>query len=354
MKKYAVTRTLTYEGQRYYIRGDTEAEVAAKKAILERDLKEGRRVLSKNTLVKDWTVKCIETYKTGQNANTRKKYMARIQHCILEQIGEMRLCDVKPLDVQGVMNLQTGKSPTQVKEVFQALRFIFGKAKINGLIYQDPTEGLEKPKMAKVDTRRALTPEERAVVIRVGSTDRRYYLFLLMLLCGCRPAEAQECRGSDLFIDHSILWLHIRGTKNRFADRSVPVPEQLAHLIYDTPRAEYIACSSLGNPITTENRARLWKSFVRAVNIELGCKMYRNALIPPLPFAEDIVPYCLRHEYCTELARQGVDLRIAQRLMGHSSIEMTANVYTNLTQNDMSELPSILHVAPFVAPRLES
>ena len=52
------------------------------------------------------------------------------------------------------------------------------------------------------------------------------------------------------------------------------------------------------------------------------------------PFASDLVPYCLRHEYCTDLARKGVDIRIAQRLMGHATITMTANIYTNLTVDD--------------------
>ena len=33
----------------------------------------------------------------------------------------------------------------------------------------------------------------------------------------------------------------------------------------------------------------------RAMNISMGCKTYRNALIPPYPLAADFVPYCLRH-----------------------------------------------------------
>jgi site-specific recombinase XerD len=49
----------------------------------------------------------------------------------------------------------------------------------------------------------------------------------------------------------------------------------------------------------------------------------------------DIVPYCLRHEYCTELARRGVDIRIAQKLMGHADVHMTANIYTNLSREDV-------------------
>lgn len=45
--------------------------------------------------------------------------------------------------------------------------------------------------------------------------------------------------------------------------------------------------------------------------------------------------YNLRHEYCTNLARKGIDIRTAQKLMGHANISITANIYTNLTNDDI-------------------
>ena len=45
--------------------------------------------------------------------------------------------------------------------------------------------------------------------------------------------------------------------------------------------------------------------------------------------AVDLVPYCLRHTYCTNLQKKDVDLRTAQYLMGHTDIKMTANIYTH-------------------------
>ena len=34
--------------------------------------------------------------------------------------------------------------------------------------------------------------------------------------------------------------------------------------------------------------------------------------------------------YCSDLARRGIDIRVAQRLMGHSSISITADIYTHV------------------------
>ncbi len=61
----------------------------------------------------------------------------------------------------------------------------------------------------------------------------------------------------------------------------------------------------------------------------MGCRVYRNELIPPYPLAADFVPYCLRHTYCTDLQKRGIDIRVAQYLMGHADIQMTANIYTH-------------------------
>lgn len=42
----------------------------------------------------------------------------------------------------------------------------------------------------------------------------------------------------------------------------------------------------------------------------------------------------LRHSYATNLYRAGIDLKTAQYLLGHSSIQMTANIYTHMDKED--------------------
>ena len=164
-----------------------------------------------------------------------------------------------------------------------------------------------------------------------------------MLDCGCRPSEAAEVKGMDIQLRENIPLLHIRGTKSKNADRVVPIPTSLYDLIKDTPPFEYVACYGSKGKITLGNRNRLWQSFKRQLNIAMGCKMYRNELMPPYPVAPDLVPYCLRHTYCTNLARKGIDIRMAQKLMGHSDISLTANIYTNLDENDILDVAKILN-----------
>ena len=335
MKKYKYVKNFTWNGHRYKAYADTQAELAVKIGKKIAQLETERQVVSGSMTLSAWAEQCIATYKTNQTDETRKTFNRRIKACILDDIGYLHLKEIKPIHVQQCVNRQEGKSQTQINEVYYALKFLFRHAYQNRLIKEDPTDGLVKPKKKKSEKRRALTPYERKKVIEVGKTDRRYYLFLLMLFCGCRPAEAAECMGKDIVRKDDVWLLHIRGSKTSSADRLVPIPAELLELIKDTPRFEWIAQNRDGNQLKAQPRARAWASFKRQLNIAMGCKLYRNALVPPLPLAPDLVPYCLRHEYCTDLARRGVDIRTAQKLMGHSSIELTANIYTNLDDQDI-------------------
>ena len=333
MKKYKYDRVFAFEGKRYHVYADTLEEVGRKKAERLHQLKTKVRA-AVDISINDWTVKCIETYKTGQAEITRRKYWNRVNRCILSYIGHYRVRDATPILCQEVLNHQRGNSRAQINEVYSALRFIFSHAVNNGIIDRDPTAMLKKPR-GTYKPRRALTSFERDVLIRTASQDRRFYGFLLMLYCGCRPDEAFNAKREDVYLLNGMPVLHIKGTKTKNADREVPMPDILYDMVKSLRKTEYIAPYSTGKKITESNRARVWRALWRAMNIEAGTATYRNALVEPYKIPKDLTPYCLRHEFCSELARQKIDVRIAQRLMGHSTIALTANVYTHVETESM-------------------
>lgn len=83
-----------------------------------------------------------------------------------------------------------------------------------------------------------------------------------------------------------------------------------------------------GKRHTQSSMTCLWSNFKRELDISMGAKVYRNQIIES-KVAPDLVPYCLRHTYGTDLQDAGVPLNIAKYLMGHSDIAMTANIYTH-------------------------
>lgn len=338
--KYKHRLRFNYEGKTYNVYGNTLAEVYDKKGKKLEALKSQASVL---TLSK-WADKCLPLYKVGVTDGTYRTIENRIRREILWHIGSRPLNTITPELCQYVLNLQKGRSKSYIDKVHSDLRFLFRHALANGLVSKDPTQMLVKPR-GTYQPRRALTPAERAVAEKVIASDPRYYLFGLMLYCGCRPSEAAACKGSDIILSDGVHLLRIEGTKTALSRRMVPIPGVLYGLINNTPKSAYIATNRNGKPYTEKTRPNLWRSFWNECNRQAGCATYRNQLIPPYPFADDLTAYCLRHEYCTNLARLGVDIRTAQKLMGHSTITLTADIYTHVDTDALKTAAQILGAA---------
>ena len=328
MTQYKYKKSFTFDGKRYWIRGNTPEEVAKKEALKLRDLEEGRIVLSASMTVSQWTERCINVYKPNLSDDYRTNMMLRINKHILSAIGSLPLKSVKPLMCQEILNNQTGMSKSHITKVHQELCFIFEKAVENHLILESPAKNLTRPKGTQ-GRRRSLTDNERKHLISVCEENKRFLLFLLMLYCGCRPAEAIRARGMDIDTIEGLHVLHIRGTKTENADRYVPIPDELYVKICKTPPFEPICPNTAGREHSEGSYDRLVDSLKRELNLSMGARTYRNKLIPPFPLSPDFVPYMLRHTYCTDLQKKGVDVRAAQKLMGHADISTTANIYTH-------------------------
>ena len=93
---------------------------------------------------------------------------------------------------------------------------------------------------------------------------------------------------------------------------------------------ELIFCQPLTGRMHSSSSANdYWNNFKRALDIQMGAKVYRNKIVQSV-VAEDLVAYCLRHTYCTDLQRAGVPINVAKYLMGHSDISVTSKIYTSM------------------------
>lgn len=340
-KKYKFEKTLTYDGKRYHIYGDTLEEVIEKKTEKLRDLKENKVILSGSMTVAQWIPRCLDAYKPNISDEYRSEMELRINKHIISRIGAVKLSAVKPLMCQEILNAQIGMSKSHITKLHQELAFIFEKAYENQLILTNPASHLTRPE-GVAGERRSLTQTEREHFLTVSEAEPSFILFLLMLYCGCRPAEAMNACGSDIIEIEGVNVLHIRGTKTKNSDRHVPIPDELFEKIKDTPADEPIAKNHVGKAFGEPAYRRAVSSLKRAMNISMGAKLYRNKLMPPLPLDPDFTPYMLRHTYCTDLQKMGVDVRAAQKFMGHADISTTANIYTHQDNETLLQAAAIM------------
>jgi integrase len=58
---------------------------------------------------------------------------------------------------------------------------------------------------------------------------------------------------------------------------------------------------------------------------------------PKLTLIDNITPHMFRHTYATILYNAGVDIKSAQRFLGHSDINVTLKIYTHLSTKKEQE-----------------
>lgn len=74
-----------------------------------------------------------------------------------------------------------------------------------------------------------------------------------------------------------------------------------------------------------------WRSYINHLNECAGGRR-GSGRRKPVIVIEEITPHMLRHTYATMLFDAGVDVKSAQKFLGHSDIEVTLEIYTHLSK----------------------
>jgi integrase len=139
----------------------------------------------------------------------------------------------------------------------------------------------------------------------------------------------------------------------------VPIPSELWQFFSAAairPFDYVFTTAARGCSLSHQSMWKMWRSFKKYMQVAAGCKVVikggakeyplepraisleeydprlHYTLVPPLPVADDLTPYCLRHTFCTDMQDAGVPVNVAKDLMGHSNISITADIYTHMTE----------------------
>jgi site-specific recombinase XerD len=146
--------------------------------------------------------------------------------------------------------------------------------------------------------------------------------------CGLRLREGVTLKTEN--IDGERKQLHIRNAKGG-KDRRVPLPERTLEMLRDywnTHRhPHYIFPAKTPQGISPSMSKK-----------PMNASSVRRALLAALEESgvqKHATVHTLRHSYATHLLEAGINLRVIQSYLGHSSIQSTL-VYTHLTQKAQS------------------
>jgi len=154
----------------------------------------------------------------------------------------------------------------------------------------------------------ALSPQQvRDLIMLVSEYPTLRLRVLLAVTTGLRRGDIEAIRIGDIHFDRNTITTRNRKANKAMAER--PVPEQIT-----TELSNYVATLPDGQELLFADRfsAKKW------------AKIRRKAGLPDLKFHD------LRKTFASLLAQRGVSTAVTQRLLEHSTPQLTNQVYTNV------------------------
>jgi len=206
--------------------------------------------------------------------------------------------------------------PGSVSHSIFAIEYFF-KNILNQQIY------IPKPKRNR-KIPEILTKDEVKRMIEVMGNIKHKLILKILYGCGLRVSEIVNLNKDDINFEEGLI--HIKLAKGK-KDRFVKIPESMIEELkaYCRLKSEDVLfTSNRGGKLTKKTIAKIVENAGRKASIK-----------------KEVYPHLLRHSFATHLLESGVDLKIIQKLLGHSDIK-TTQIYTQISQASIKNIKSPL------------
>ncbi len=325
----------------------THAGCMKKLEKLERELAAGQVLAHapEKTTMKAWLERWLKDKTAHLEPNTEALYSSIIKRHLIPRLGSTMLHKLTPLHLQSLFTaLETdGVGRRTQQNAHALLKQILGAAVNLELIAKNPMMKVPKPPLdhAKRKTRMTWTVADARAFLVHASTHRWAALFVLAVATGMRQSEIFGLLWENVDLERGFLrveWaLHevrkgsqktvdprtgeamaLRPPKTLKSRRVIALPlvaiEALKAQRTGAPETQaFVFVTKSGDPVRGRYFADEWQTFLDTTGL------------PRLPFGR------LRHTCLTLLAEEGVALKAAQELAGHSTPTLTAGVYQQAT-----------------------
>lgn len=326
-------------GIRKYFYGKTRSAVAEQMRLFRIRLERGGPAHEDKRTVAQYLEWWIADQRAHIAPSTWRSYEAKIRLHISPMLGEIRLTRLSPLDVRGLITakVQHPYSSKQVNHIHDVLHAALEDACRMEIVTRNVASLVETPRIVATE-RRALTVEQAEKLLQVLNGDRMLPLFRTLLTLGLRPGEGLGLRWQAIDFEAMTIriektlqriegqWV-LRDPKTRASKQTLPLPRFLADVLLahrDRQQAEREIVGEHWEDwdlvFPRPHGAPTWYS-------EAGRylqKMCEKAGVPVVTLHE------LRHSTPSILLALGVDQRVIMQILRHSTIVLTANLYTHV------------------------
>lgn len=306
----------------------------------------------------------VEKYdqqKLGIRKNTMVGHTTVRRYLEKDPFGKKKIETVRIIDAKQFMIQlkEEGKSYSTLCSYRGVIRPAFRMAVDDELISRNPFDfPISDIMMNNAVKRDALTNDEQKRFLKFVKEDSHfskfYEGFYILIYTGMRISEFCGLTYKDVDFKRMTITiskqLQYHGANNYWIEkcktnsglRTIPIPKNdielmrcfktlcsQARMRKNQPEVDgvkgFLYLSEAGKPLVAFQWAKKFEYAVLHHN-----RIYKKEL-------PKITPHICRHTYCSNMIKSGVNPKVVQYLMGHSSSEITLNIYTHIHLEDVIE-----------------
>jgi integrase len=283
--------------------------------------------------------------KPSVKQKTYQGYEIMIRCHLRPAFQKIKLKDLSVDHVQRFINakVKEGLSANSVRHIRTTLHSAVEQAIRNGLIVRNVVKAVKVSGTGQKE-RRILSPLEQQAIIQAVDGERKGIMILFDLFTGLRCGELSGVRWSDLDMSKNTLTVRqnvqrvygedgkthlvINTPKTKSSNRTIPLLPEIAAKIkihriaqaQERIRAgqlwednDLVFCTEFGKPYDPRNI----QTFLDRITNKIG--------IP------HVNTHALRHAFATRALESGISLKVVSEMLGHSSIQITADTYCHVS-----------------------
>ena len=216
-------------------------------------------------------------------------------------------------------------SPTSVTRKIASIRGWFRWLSANEIISQDPSLGIELPRLTK-KLPRVISVSEIEEMLNNKLDETQQVIIELLYGAGLRVSELIGLELNNIELSSRYVRCIGKGSKERI----IPIGEKAQKAI-----AGYLKIRQL----LIKKYKLETKQFLIKENGHLMTRQDVYVFIKQQGelLRKHISPHTLRHSFATHMLENGADLRVVQELLGHSDVS-TTQLYTHVSKKRLKEV----------------
>ena len=291
----------------------------------------------------------LENYRTTVKASTFENVKSKVEKMTEEHFKELKLKKITVAYCQRVV-IELSKSYILYNHYLSVINRIFKYAVLMDILNSNPFDKVIKPKSRQVQRKgNFLTKEELKEFLKLAQTTTLSYFFPLVHLMsytGLRQGEALALKWSDIDFENKKITVNktaarikekqtLQTPKTKNSKRVISIDPATLSILKSWKKDQikiyfkngkhfegdknFIFTNQRGEWVHIHNFIRYFKRFIADHKLK------------------PITPHGLRHTHASLLFSAGVEPKNISDRLGHSTVQITLDLYTHITEEQRTD-----------------